>query len=450
MKCPNCGAETKGNVCEYCGSEILTETKTGVCCSKCGSANVVFRRENQGEIRGKQSKQIVHKTVGYCKDCGNTWFVSEDGTKKRKTWLWVLGWIFIFPLPLTILLLRNKKMKPVLKYGLIAAAWIIYLIIALAGRSPDNGRSATRTPAQDNTPTDTIMSNLTELSFTRTNDVTIKVGGSYSAGFVKASVKRSSEFSSSDVLFVSEDPDVATISLTEAALSTYLYYEITAIGPGETNVYAMSLDGSVVSEKIHVTVLEPVQVESITFNDVESELVLGEEIGLSVTIYPEEAEDKTITWASSDESVLQVDEKGNVQALGGGTATITATTNNGITSSIEFHVDGTKRNMSLRVSHVLQNEVNIGSEWSFITEVNGERASGVYTVSAGDTLRFYAKFTESDDNPDIGEASKSYTVTEKDLIDGFTVKMDLYVKENGGKNSGKSAHFVVSFSYTPK
>ena len=105
--------------------------------------------------------------------------------------------------------------------------------------------------------------------------------------------------------------------------------------------------------------------------------------------------------------------------------------------------------MSLRVSHVRRDEVNIGSEWSFITEVNGERASGVHTVSAGDTLRFYAKFTESDDNPDIGEASKSYTVTEKDLIDGFTVEMDLYVKENGGKNSGKSAHFVITFSYTP-
>ena len=52
---------------------------------------------------------------------------------KRKTWLWVLGWIFVFPLPLTILLLRKKDMKPVLKYGAIAAAWVVFLVIGVAG-----------------------------------------------------------------------------------------------------------------------------------------------------------------------------------------------------------------------------------------------------------------------------------------------------------------------------
>ena len=49
----------------------------------------------------------------------------ESKPKKKKTWLWVLGWICIFPLPLTILLLRKKDMKPALKYGIIAVAWII-------------------------------------------------------------------------------------------------------------------------------------------------------------------------------------------------------------------------------------------------------------------------------------------------------------------------------------
>ena len=149
MKCPNCGAETKGSVCEYCGSELPTQKKTGVCCNKCGSTNIAFRRENQGEIRGKNTKQIVHRTVGYCKDCGNTWFVSEDVPKKRKTWLWVLGWICIFPLPLTILLLRKKDMKPALKYGILAVAWIVYLLIAVSGNSSkeSNTTPTTSTPA---------------------------------------------------------------------------------------------------------------------------------------------------------------------------------------------------------------------------------------------------------------------------------------------------------------
>lgn len=61
-----------------------------------------------------------------------------------------------------------------------------------------------------------------------------------------------------------------------------------------------------------------------------------------------------------------------------------------------------------------------------------------------------AKFTEADDNPDVGEVSKQYTVTREDISNGFTVTMDLYVTENGGRNSGKSAHFIVSFKFTPQ
>ena len=143
MKCPNCGAETKGTVCEYCGSEIRQQRNSKAACSKCGSTNIAFKRENQGEVRGKKSKQVIHRTVGYCKDCGNTWYVAENVPKKRKTWLWVLGWICIFPLPLTILLLRKKNMKPVVKYLIIAVAWLAYLLIAFSGNSEDKESSLT-------------------------------------------------------------------------------------------------------------------------------------------------------------------------------------------------------------------------------------------------------------------------------------------------------------------
>ena len=145
MKCSSCGAEIgNSRFCSYCGTQINAEmlrekellNKEG--CPKCGSTNVTFNRENQGEIHGKNSKQIVHYTVGVCKDCGYTWRTDGGQTnKKRKTWLWVLGWIFIFPLPLTLILLKKKEMKPVLKYGIIAIAWILYLIVAFSGKSSD-------------------------------------------------------------------------------------------------------------------------------------------------------------------------------------------------------------------------------------------------------------------------------------------------------------------------
>ena len=158
MKCPYCGAETSESVCKYCGSQILIQnpqTQTATC-TKCGGNNVSFRRENQGEIKGKNTKQIVHRTVGYCKDCGNTWYTDSDSAvpiKKRKTWLWVLGWVFIFPVPLTILLLRKKEMKAGLKYGLIAAAWIVYLLIGFSGRTSNDSNTVAKTTPQNNSIT---------------------------------------------------------------------------------------------------------------------------------------------------------------------------------------------------------------------------------------------------------------------------------------------------------
>lgn len=148
MKCPNCGAEVSGGFCSFCGSQLSEETTQKVKCANCGSTNIAFKRENQGEIRGKKAKQIVHRTVGYCKDCGNTWYIAENSPKRRKTWLWVLGWIFIFPLPLTIILLRKKEMKPVIKYAIIAVAWVIYLIIALASKSNNEEKTVETLPPQ--------------------------------------------------------------------------------------------------------------------------------------------------------------------------------------------------------------------------------------------------------------------------------------------------------------
>ena len=90
MRCPNCGAEIgNSDKCEYCGSSITPEMKkeqeilNKKGCPKCGSTNIKFSRENHGEVNGKSSKKIVHKTVGVCNDCGYTWYMDENEPKKR-------------------------------------------------------------------------------------------------------------------------------------------------------------------------------------------------------------------------------------------------------------------------------------------------------------------------------------------------------------------------------
>ena len=57
------------------------------------------------------------------------------------------------------------------------------------------------------------------------------------------------------------------------------------------------------------------------------ELEPGETDKVIAIVTPNEATDKSVTYKSSDETVVKVDEKGNITAVGEGTATITVTSN---------------------------------------------------------------------------------------------------------------------------
>ena len=59
---------------------------------------------------------------------------------------------------------------------------------------------------------------------------------------------------------------------------------------------------------------------------------------LKVTFTPDDTTETTVMWSSSDETVATVDENGVVTAVGPGTATITATTLNGLTATCEVTV----------------------------------------------------------------------------------------------------------------
>lgn len=107
---------------------------------------------------GRQGQSVSHtayRTIGVCQGCGYTWVPNAGNSAPankasgRKTWLWVLGWIFIFPLPLTILLLRKKDMKPFIKYGIIAAAWILFLALAVSGKGSTDALDANSSQPSD-------------------------------------------------------------------------------------------------------------------------------------------------------------------------------------------------------------------------------------------------------------------------------------------------------------
>lgn len=166
MTCPKCGAQltiddkiTKG-FCEHCGNVVLIDDEAQhVRYDNAEEAGYNFekgRQRAQEESRQGQNRSYTDKSIS----ANNT-----QPQKKRKTWLWVLGWIFIFPVPLMVLMIRNKKMNPILKVAVIASGWALYILIGLLGQKYDK-------PSDDSINTSYTSSLYTNLSPQQENTTT--------------------------------------------------------------------------------------------------------------------------------------------------------------------------------------------------------------------------------------------------------------------------------------
>ena len=155
-KCNNCGTiYDEGAYCPKCGVKAGQRPRV---CPKCGREYFSNACPTCGYVRGGRETDIESQVRTTARDVRST----AVPVKKRKTWLWVLGWLFIFPLPLTILLLRNKKMNKVVKIVILVIAWLFYLLIALGANSNSSTDSSTSTdkPA----PTQAVTSDNTATS----------------------------------------------------------------------------------------------------------------------------------------------------------------------------------------------------------------------------------------------------------------------------------------------
>lgn len=85
-------------------------------------------------------------------------------------------------------------------------------------------------------------------------DELVMLPGEVSEGWVSPNMRDLDLFSPDEVVFVSEDESVAQIELEEVRADIFLCYKVTAVSVGETYVYAMTSDGSVLTPKQKVTV----------------------------------------------------------------------------------------------------------------------------------------------------------------------------------------------------
>lgn len=81
-----------------------------------------------------------------------------------------------------------------------------------------------------------------------------------------------------------------------------------------------------------------IDVSDIKINENISNMEEGEKQQLTITIMPEDATDKNITWKSSNENIATINVLGEVTAQKYGTVNITATSSNGKTSTIRINI----------------------------------------------------------------------------------------------------------------
>lgn len=137
MNCPACGAKLEVSpeltmlFCKYCGVQIYVDDEVRrfkhiIEYGNAEDAGYLFEKGRQkaiAEAAQQPTQQSTHPTAP-----ASAPVAQPVRKKKRNTGLWILGWIFIFPVPVTILMLNKKDMNPVVRYGIITIAWIVYTI----------------------------------------------------------------------------------------------------------------------------------------------------------------------------------------------------------------------------------------------------------------------------------------------------------------------------------
>jgi hypothetical protein len=132
-----------------------------------------------------------------------------------------------------------------------------------------------------------------------------------------------------------------------------------------------------------------VEATGVTLNQSSFTLLAGQTEKLTATVLPENANDKTVTWASSNESIATVGTDGTVTAVAAGKAVITATTANMKTASCTVTVIA---NRVVWTGDVLYRSDNDIVEGGVTLSSNGgariancfyDRASNTFTAPAG-------------------------------------------------------------------
>jgi hypothetical protein len=152
----------------------------------------------------------------------------------------------------------------------------------------------------------------------------------------------------------SSDTNIATVNPSGS---------VTGVAVGSATITVTTKDGGKTAT-CDVTV--KIKVTSVTLSENSITLAAEEYKTLTATVQPDDAEDKSVTWESSDTGVATVDQAGKITGVAGGIAVITVSSNDG----------GAAAECVVGVPFTIANATNLGAALTKISQTgNGTKDS---------------------------------------------------------------------------
>lgn len=132
--------------------------------------------------------------------------------------------------------------------------------------------------------------------------------------------------------------DVLSWKVADTNIATIKGDSVVGLTPGTTTITATTTDGSNLTATAELEVKKVVPVTGIALDAPGYDLNVGESAQIGCSLIPADATADLLTWTSSNERVATVNAQGVVTASKYGTTTITATSGNGVSKSMDITV----------------------------------------------------------------------------------------------------------------
>lgn len=165
---------------------------------------------------------------------------------------------------------------------------------------------------------------------------------------------------------------------------------------------------------------ETVMVQSIMFDQTSPSVVEGSDVKINATVLPENAEDKTLEWSSSDQTVATVDAGGTITGVKAGSSKITAIAKDGSGVKASCTVTVTAKAVpvtSIELS-IAKDTIYVGKTTTVAATVNPSNATNK-TISFGSSKESVATVGEDGTVNAVAEGTAEITAT---ATDGSSVK----------------------------